>query len=227
MRTKTLFLAAAITAAGLASSMAQSNVYSLNVVGYVNVVLTAGSYNMIANPLNNTSPNGNSLSNLFQAPVAGNFDQVLTWKAADNDFDYVTQPIYGGGVWDKNVDLPPGKGFFYVSASLTDKTNTFVGEVVQGSFTNPIIAGSYNLIGSSAPIGGNHTNAIDGLAAVNFDQILGWKAVDNDFDYVTQPIFGGGVWDKQLNVPVGAGFFYVSAALADRNWVRTFNVPTP
>src|SRR5207249_3273515 len=39
MRTKTLLAAAAMLAAGFASSMAQSNVYSLNVVGYVNRVI--------------------------------------------------------------------------------------------------------------------------------------------------------------------------------------------
>ena len=41
MRTKALLCAAAL-AAGTAASMAQSNVYSLNIVGYVNVPLTSG-----------------------------------------------------------------------------------------------------------------------------------------------------------------------------------------
>ena len=53
MRTKTLVLAvAALTACALTAS-AQSNVYSLNIVGYVNVVLKGGSsYTLVANPLN-------------------------------------------------------------------------------------------------------------------------------------------------------------------------------
>jgi hypothetical protein len=53
MRTKTLLLSAAAMAAGLVSSVAQSNVYSVNVVGYVNQVLPAGTLVAVANPLDN------------------------------------------------------------------------------------------------------------------------------------------------------------------------------
>src|SRR5262245_9396280 len=80
MRTKTLLCAAAL-AAGVATSMAQSNVYSLNVVGYVNVTtLGGGNFNMMANPLNNTN---NSLTNLFA--VAQDGDSIFTWDANIQD----------------------------------------------------------------------------------------------------------------------------------------------
>src|ERR1041385_5044775 len=59
MRTKTLLLAAALTAAGLATSLAQSNVYSLNVVGYVNVNVAGNKFNMMSAPLNFTGAGGN------------------------------------------------------------------------------------------------------------------------------------------------------------------------
>ena len=69
MRTKTLILAAALTAAGLASSLAQSNVYSLNVVGYVNKTLTGGSlFSVVNNPLNTTN---NTLAGIFGAGGTG------------------------------------------------------------------------------------------------------------------------------------------------------------
>jgi len=51
MRTKTLLLSAALTAAGVCSSLAQ--VYSVNAVGYVNLVVAPG-LSMIANPLSAT-----------------------------------------------------------------------------------------------------------------------------------------------------------------------------
>ncbi len=60
MRIKALLCAAAL-AAGAVSSMAQSNVYSLNIVGYVNVPLVTG-FNLIANPLDNGT---NDLASLF------------------------------------------------------------------------------------------------------------------------------------------------------------------
>ncbi len=60
MRTKTLLIAAAALAATVISSEAQ--VYSANVVGYVNVVLQGG-YNLEANPFDDG--NGNHLTNLI------------------------------------------------------------------------------------------------------------------------------------------------------------------
>src|SRR6266540_2582284 len=47
MRTKALFLTVALSAAGIATSMAQ--VYSVNAVGYVNQTVPHG-YSMVANP---------------------------------------------------------------------------------------------------------------------------------------------------------------------------------
>ena len=49
MRTKTLLIAAAALVAGVVSSEAQ--VYSANIVGYVNVTVPAASYVLMANPL--------------------------------------------------------------------------------------------------------------------------------------------------------------------------------
>ena len=80
MRTKTLLSTAALLAAGVATPMAQSsNVYSLNVVGYVNVpVYGGGQYNMICNPLNNAN---NNITNLFSGSGAFINDEVGTYDA--------------------------------------------------------------------------------------------------------------------------------------------------
>ena len=46
------------------------------------------------------------------------------------------------------MSLPVGEGFFYVNQGTTF-TQTFVGDVVQGSFTNTLAgAGAYNAIGT-------------------------------------------------------------------------------
>jgi hypothetical protein len=65
MRTKTLLLTAALSAAGIATSMAQ-NVYSVNMVGYINKTMPKG-LSMIANQLN-ASPN-NKVTTLFGTPA--------------------------------------------------------------------------------------------------------------------------------------------------------------
>src|SRR6516164_550275 len=114
MRTKVLLCAAAV-AAGALSSMAQSNVYSLNVVGYVNVpIVGGGSYNMIANPLNNTGTGGNNISNLFSA-VAQDGDTIFRWNV--NNFDFGgTQPTYSGltHAWSSTFNLNLGEAVWYI-----------------------------------------------------------------------------------------------------------------
>jgi hypothetical protein len=221
MRTKTLLIAAAAIAAGVLSSQAASNVYSANVVGYVNVVVEGGgTYSLLSNPLNNTTDN--HLVNVFST-TAGNqqpSSQVLTWDVVAFDFD-VTQPSFVAGSWTANVNLPPGKGFFYVNNGDTF-TNTFVGEVVQGTFSNLLVNGSYNCVGASVPQGGSFTNAIAGLVPGPSDQLLVWDKLAFDFN-ATQPSFVAGSWTATVNVGVGEGFFYVNNN-GDNTWVRNFTV---
>ena len=226
MRTKTLLAAAAIIAAGVASSQAQSNVYSLNVVGYVNTVIAGGgSYSLIANPLNNTV--SNSQTNLFKGlPGSQDGANILKWDV--NTFDFQgTVPTYGtfSSAWDIAVALPVGEGFFYVNPGSTF-TNTFVGEVVQGSFARPVVGGgSYNAIGSSVPVAGSFTNAIGGLAPTDGDNILVWDVAAFDFQG-TVPTYGtfSSAWDiTALNVKVGEGMFYVRQG-ANATWTRNFTV---
>src|SRR5689334_14692664 len=64
MRTKTLLLTAALSAAGLLPSMAQ--VFSVNAVGYVNQSVPANGLAILAVPLNG-NPN-NSLNNTLPIP---------------------------------------------------------------------------------------------------------------------------------------------------------------
>src|SRR6185369_1228000 len=96
MRTK-LLAAAAILAAGIASSMAQSNVYSLNVVGYVNRTFVGGGlFSLTSNPLNTTN---NTLAGIFGANGVGlpSGSQVQAWNYGTQDFD-----VYG------KTPFPPG-----------------------------------------------------------------------------------------------------------------------
>src|SRR5437763_128751 len=118
MRTTKVLLCAAALAAGVVSSMAQ-NVYSLNVVGYVNKTFTSGNYTLVANPLSNGA---NDLNTIM--PNAPAFSQVNIWDVSLQDFS-ATIPTFNGGVWSPNVTLPPGQGFFVIAGA--NFTNTFVG----------------------------------------------------------------------------------------------------
>jgi len=205
MRTKTLLAAAAMFAAGLASSMAQSNVYSLNVVGYVNKTIPAN-YSLIANPLNTTS---NTLSNLLGS--APNGTGVLRWNGSG--FDSST---FFFGTWTPNFTLNPGEGVF-INPGATGFTNTFVGEVMQGALSNSIPTG-YSLRASQVPQAADVTalDLTDNLS--NGDAILKWTGTG----YTSYTLFFGSWNPSTPTVEVGEAFF-VNAG-APTSWQRNFTV---
>ena len=223
MRTKTLILAAALTAAGLASSLAQSNVYSLNVVGYVNKTLTGGSlFTLINNPLNTTN---NTLAGIFGAGGVGlpSGSQVQVWDYGTQDFiAYTKQPVgpgfSGGGA---TVPFPVGKGVFVKINTVGDYTNTFVGEVLQGNLTNATLA-NFNLIGSLVPQAGL-ASADLGLNPAPGAQVQRWDVGIQDFVISTKtPVVNGWSGAGQPNLAVGEGFFLKNNTPYD--WVRNFTV---
>lgn len=222
MRTKVL-LGAALLAAGLASSMAQSNVYSLNVVGYVNRPIPgAGKYSALANPLNGTS---NTLGGLLTATLPTG-SQVLKFNPAIGDYDVFTRTVFAPG-WSPaagaTTTLNVGEGVLIKTAVTSPNlTNTFVGEVLQGTLTKNLQLG-YNLIGNMVPDSGLVTS-LQLTNVPNGSQLLKMNVAIQDFDVYTKVIFApfwtgpGGV----PNIDVADGFFIkASGAFA---WVRNFTV---
>jgi hypothetical protein len=144
MKTKALLIAAATLVAGVVSTEAQ--VYSENIVGYVNQPLLAN-FNALANPLDN--PTGNSITNLIQNPIipafgGGYFDgsYVYIWNGTSYNI-YQFDSSFDTGIADASDTYPlpppiinPGTGFFFNSAN-TNTTNTFIGQVHIGSGTYP------------------------------------------------------------------------------------------
>lgn len=207
MRTKTLLLTAALCAAGIATSLAQT-VYSVNAVGYVNLTIPVG-YSMIANPLNAAT---NSLSSLISNPP--NFSQFLRWNGTG--FDVAT---FAFGAWDNDYTVVPGQGGFLNTDTLF--TNTFVGEVMQGNLTNAFPLG-YSIRSSQVPQAANLT-ALGLTAAVqNFDQVLVWTNNPAPGSFVVYTLTFG-AWDPaDPQIEVGQSFFLNTAAAG--NWTRTFTV---
>jgi len=199
MRTKTLLLAAALSAAGIAASLAQSNVYSLNVVGYVNVPINTG-FNLIANPLNTTN---NTLNGLF--PNAGFGDAVYVFTAGA----FTSSTFLGS--WTPNLQLDPGTGAFYSSGAPT--TNTFVGEVMQGALSTPVPSG-FSIKASQVPQSAP-------LATLNFPANFGDAVYFyRGGVYVSSTFLGS--WTPDLSPGVGESF-WVSTATAG-TWTRNFTV---
>jgi hypothetical protein len=219
MKTKTLLTAAAL-AAGALTAMAQSNVYSLNVVGYYNVPVLASSYYMAANQLD-TGTNG--LNQVL--PNGGAGDQVLTFVNNNYNIDITD----GTGNWfDNNTGNPttttvyPGKGFFYYNAGGSTETVTFVGQVRQGALATALPPG-FALISTPVP-------AALGLNSNSFPLIAGAQVltfVNND--YLIDITDGTQWYDNNTGNPVdlrpvvGQGYFYYNPASAT-TWTLNFTV---
>ena len=206
MRTKTLLLSAATVVAGALAAQAQSNVFSANVVGYVNVPLSANNFYLAATPLNAPTNDLNTL--LTALPVKSS---VQIWNGAG-----FTPANKGAGGWSPNFTVPPGTGYFISSPSAV--TNPFVGSVVVGfggSVTNALPAGLFQLVGSPIPFNGTLNDPNLGLTALpNKSSVQVWNG--NGF---TPSNKGAGGWSPDLPIIPGQGFFVTSATAT--NWVQT------
>ena len=207
------------------SASAQSNVYSLNIVGYVNTVLKGGSaYTLCANPLDAPT---NDMASLLPLSTLPNKSQVLVWNGSGYTTAQKTL-----GTWNANLALPVGTGFFVKNALVTDITNTFVGNVLGGlpGTNNTDIVPGYQMLGSKAPIGGNLFAQGDNtlnmgallLGLPNKSQVLTWDNTGPGAFVTIQKTLG--TWGS-TNVPinVGQGFFIKSAATTTNVWSVILN----
>ena len=221
MNTKTLLLLGALGAAGMTSAVAQTNVYSVNAVGYVNKTVPAG-FSLISNPLNAPT---NSLQNV----VKGVPENTQIFKFSGSTFVTRTFSSGDGGWIDNNLNLvdlafAPGEGAFIFNPSVSPITVTFVGEVPQGSLTNTMPAG-FSLKGSIVPQAGLLVTDLGFTAGVgdqvfkfvsgsnqtfNYVGVNQWE--DNNLNPVTQP---------SLGVGESAFFFKLSGS---QPWIRNFSV---
>jgi hypothetical protein len=236
MRTKTLLAAAALVAAGALTSQAQ-NVYSLNVVGYVNLTLKPG-YNLVANQFSNsTTLIANVLTNITGLPDGSTF---FSWNAGAQDF---TQPANwigtppDGPAW-YNADYtafatataPRGNSYFIYNAGNANATLTLVGEVPQGT-TSVAVPNNYGFLADVTPTSGQILT--NGFPIADDSTIALFDATAQDY---TQPLNGiatppdGPAWynaDFTAVVPfapaVGQGFLYRTIHGAS-TWNRNFTV---
>jgi hypothetical protein len=228
MRTKTLLLTAALSVAGIATSMAQA-VYSVNAVGYVNTDLVPG-FNLISNPLDNKAPGGNQIVNLFTTGLQGPIPQAFTvyhFNPVTDDFeqtsyDDIDQAFSGDAT---NVEIKPGTGMFvFVPQAAGNKRVTFVGEVPQGLASDITIPEGFSIKASTVPIAGTVTSM--GFPAAQGDTIYEWdKAAQNYVSASYDDIEQTWLRNNQPAVPqidVGEAFFVFKRAQAA--WTRNFTV---
>jgi len=221
MRTKTLLLTAALSAAGVASSMAQGTVFSVNAVGYVNVTVKPG-FTLVANPLNAVD---NTIGTLFKDLPFGT--QVSKYNVTASKFDTATNddlegkyipPAFAG------LTVTPGEGVFVKNSGKTDATVTFIGEVPQGSLQNPIPKG-LSVRASQVPQEGKVTTDL-GFPGKPGDIISKFNLTTQKFEsYTFDDLENNWILNGKVNEPVFAvgEAFFVNKKAAD-SWNRTFSV---
>jgi hypothetical protein len=226
---KTLLIAAAALAAGVISSQAQ--VYSQNIVGYVNQKLIVG-LTLVNAPVSPSGAGTNSAEVLFPTLTSG--DQLYIWKPNGSGFDVA---YYNGpGDWYDGFTFAPisvpilksGAGLYYQNNSPAPYTNTFVGTALLTN-SQPIIVG-LSLVSSTAPVGGSVESTNFSLPFVSGDQLYLWKPDGSGFKvaYYNGP---GDWYDGYTFAPipvptltVGSGFYYQNNNTAT-NWIQNFVVP--
>jgi hypothetical protein len=215
--------------------MAQ-NVYSLNVVGYVNVTLPANSFYLVANPLDatigGTVTGGNAISNLFPVVPSGSY--ILPFNPVNAQWGAsATYSINKSGVgnWANGFTVNPGMGVMFHSPATTNTVVTFTGQVIQnqGPYTVGTMGGSqFYMGGSPVPIGGDLTNAIVGLVPHSGDvlQIFNsanaqWASPSSSYSVNKS---GVGNWSANLQIAPGQGFLYHNSSTSPNTWISNFTV---
>jgi len=250
MRTKTLALSAVLGALGTASLVAQTNVYSLNAVGYINVTMPPGfsiltcplivgadpAHPTVTNDLNVVLPNS-----LPSAPYAGAY--VYQFAGGRYTSIEIGQTASYSGGWaggGADVTMNPGQAVFFQNNSSSPMTATFVGTVPQGSLTNALTPG-YSLVGSIVPASGDLvTNSITAFSNPKYpnsgDFIFFFSTSLQKFESAVSYSYGTwvggtGVNGDPVTTSVSQGFFYYnnsgpkgSATETTENWVENFTI---
>jgi len=220
MKTKSLLLTALLSLAGCAGLMAQStNVYSLNIVGYVNTTIPHG-FTLIANPLNGAGGT-NTVGSVLPAPPDGTV--LYLYNDSTHGYDVATFATddFGVLVWDyPGLTFKPGMGAWIYNPS-SSYTSTFVGEVPVGTLTNTVPHG-YSLRSSIVPQAGQLDTQL-GYTPTDGDTVYIWQGGQYAVSTFATDDFGVLSWDYPPVATVGNSFWLYNAG-AQKNWVRTFTV---
>jgi hypothetical protein len=207
-----------------------AQVYSVNIVGYVNYDVPKkptgpSTLVLMNNPLRAAT---NTLQGVL--PNVPDFSQVFKFSGGG----YQGPFTFLFGSWDSpDIPLNPGEGFFLVldnSVVAGTTTVTFVGEVNTGpsnsvATTLAVPAGAagplgISLLGSKIPQGGNLVTQLL-FPVADFDQVFLWNKAT--FGFVGPFTALGGDFDTPVNLGVGDAFFLIpDTATGPRSWSRNF-----
>ncbi len=194
-----------------------SNIYSINVVGYVNMRCPPG-LSLVANPLQ-CDPTNDVVGELWpNAP-----DGLQVYKSGP-DLTYEVSTFDGiAHAWSNpRLDISIGTGFYVQNPTSVTITQIFVGNVLQGVLVNPLPAG-FSTKGALVPQEGsiNSIHLIPGqpgdrLSLYTNDGNGGGSYSISDFSAAAN------AWVPDQVLHVAQGFWIQKQQAQD--WVRVFYV---
>lgn len=240
MRTKTLLMsAAALLAAGIVSTQAQTPVYSQNVVGYASIATPSSGVNYLI-----TVPFAIGVSNGANEVFGSNlpdFSSLLVWNNTHSGYiQYYSDSTSPSGWDDVNFApttaplLPVGVGFF-LNPSGPNVTNTFAGTVsINVGTSNKMTfasSGVNYLVASVVPYAGAVTNGNNSTGGANlnglpdFSSILVWNNTHTGYVLYYSDSTSPSLWDDANFAPlssppsisVGQAFF-LNVSSAPYTW---------
>lgn len=223
MRTKALFCLAAAAAIAIPAS---AQVYSANIVGYVNVPVAGnGALSLISNPLKPSDGNYN-ITNTVSLPDTWVDANIYKWAGTSWSTD--VPAWYGAETkWFPDMNIPLGEAFFLKAPpGAPAATVTFVGEVQTGEVQNTINPG-LSFLANKFPV----AEPFPGKAVGNLDDnIYLWNGTTWDptvwtyYGAETGWFGAGNPGDSDAGpvVAPGSGILYRNGGAAI-NWAKTFN----
>jgi hypothetical protein len=221
MKAKSIVLTLVLAAICLVASRQEASA----VAGVYYVNMTNG-YDFVANQLNatdNTGSTNNSLTNVVINPPEGT--RAWRWDVTNQVFS-LPATFHTNGGWNTNFDCPPGKGFVIFANSQW--SNTFVGQVPNGSLTNFVAGGNFfSLLASKIPVPGK-LSADLGFPGTDGDDVYLFRAIPQSYTDAFTYFTNYGWFDPKgiegiggPGVQLGESFFVQNPG-AGTNWVVQF-----
>jgi hypothetical protein len=201
-----------------------AQVYSVNVVGYVNLTIPSN-FSLVANQLDNTPDN--KISTLFPAPSLGTVFYKFDPISGFGSEQYVGSWPGGGS----STVMNPGEGAFIFNPGSAF-TATFVGQVRTGS-TDIAVPGSFSVVSSMFPQAGflydpsPGPNGDLGFGVPELGEVI--YQFNNISGYGSSQWVGSWGTGAAIHGPslaVGEAFFNFTPSATTHHWVRSFDVGT-
>lgn len=221
MRTLKALLCLSAIAGSLATSVAQ-NVYSLNIVGYVNVPIQgANKLTLVSNPLKPSNGNYN-ITNTVTLPDTA--DGAFLYKWAGTAWDNNIPSWIAGFGWFPDATINLGESFFIQSPVAT--SITFVGEVSTGTNVTTVPVG-FTALAPKVPIAEGFPGALNGHDGDFLYTWTGSAWANTIFSYIAgYGWYGDGSPTEGTNGPVvnvGGGVMYQNTGTTPVSITRIFN----